>query len=161
MDDEKKAEEVTEDVGSSPDTKAVDKTSSQKPHKFSKEEEAEVQKRVSDILAEKGDKVKPLEGRVKDLEGKTAVLETENKTLKEERLSDMAAKFGLTLENVKEAGLDDPAKIETLANLFGNKGDETSKSLPKTQKVDPGTTDGGGELTDQQKLDKRYPTMKK
>ena len=151
MDEEKEAA-VEKTDESSEKTPAVEKPSSQKPHQFSKEEEAEVQKRVSDILAEKGDKAKDLEGRV-------GVLESENKTLKEERLSSTAERFGLTLEQVKEAGIDDPAKVEALAKLFGKTGDEVPK--PSTQKVDPGTTDGGEELTEQQKLDKRYPTMKK
>ena len=122
-----------------------EKQSSKETLKFSEEDmEKEVKKRVSDVLAKRGDKVLPLEERVKNLE-------TENLVLKEARLKDVAKAYGLTLEQVKEIGLDDPNKVEKLAQLFGKAQEQTKPSdkvEKPTIKPDSGKTIGGtGELT--------------
>lgn len=133
MDDDKKADEVKPDEKSSDDTPAVDKTSSQKPAAFTKEQEAEVQKRVSDIRAERGDKATILEAKVEE---QAKFIEV----MKAAQLATAATKYGLTVEKLKEAGIDDPKKIEAYATLFGKTGDE-HKDDPKP---DSGETVGGG-----------------
>ncbi len=119
------------------------------------EVEKEVQKRVSNILAKRGDKAKTLEERVN-------VLETENKTLKEQRLAETAGKYGLTVEQIQQIGVDNPAKLESLANLFGVKpktaetstttaGTTTSPPTKPVPHADSGKTVGGsGSLTAEQ-----------
>ena len=134
MDEEKKADEVEKDEAkaSSDDTSTVAKPSSQKPE-FTKEQEEAVRKRVSDVLSEKGDKVKPLEAK---LEEQAKFIET----LQVERLEAMATKFGLTVEKLKEAGIDDPKTVEAYATLFGKTGDEKKDDFIP----DSGKTEGGG-----------------
>jgi len=131
VDEEKKADEVTTDDKSSEVTPAVAKPSSQKPE-FTKEQEAEVLKRVSDELAKRGDKAKDLETKLGDA---TKFIDT----LQAERLEASAKKFGLTVEKLKEVGIEDPKKVEAYATLFGKTGD-TLKDDPIP---DSGKTEGG------------------
>ena len=136
MDDDKKAEVEGQDDKSSVVIAEADKQSSPKKREVTDEElETLANKRASDILAKKGDKAKSLEDRVLSLE-------TENKTLKDARLSDVATKYGIPVEKMKEIGIDDPNRIETLAQLFGGKkSDEQSKI---TSTPDPGDISGSG-----------------
>lgn len=148
VDDEKKVQDEKTDVKSPEPSPEADKQSLQKPE-FTKEQEKEVQDRVSAVFAKKGDEVKELEGRLK-------ILESANKTLEDEKFATTATKYGLEVEKLKEAGVTDSSKIEAYANLFGK-----AKVPIVIPKADSGDTSGGGEKTEQQKLDERYPTMKK
>jgi len=103
--------------------------------------EKEVQKRVSDILAKRGDKAKTLEERL-------TILETENKSLKDSHLSATASKYGLTVEQVKQVGVDNPERLEQLAALFGKKNDASTEASPKgvlPKAPDSGKTSGGSD----------------
>ena len=102
--------------------------------------EKEVQKRVSDILAKRGDKAKTLEERL-------TILETENKSLKDSHLSATASKYGLTVEQVRQVGVDNPERLEQLATLFGKTPATSTKAskgiTPKAP--DSGKTSGGSD----------------
>lgn len=133
MDDVKENQDSETDVSS--DKSSDDAKQSSQP-KFTQEDlEREVLKRVSDIQAKRGDKVKPLEERVQ-------TLESENKTLKEAKLKDTATRFGLTVEQVKEAGIDDPSRVEALAKLFGK-----TTALKDDPIPDSNETLGGGKYS--------------
>jgi len=134
VDDEKKVQDEKTDVKSPEPSPEADKQSLQKPE-FTKEQEAEVTKRVSDALSQKGDKVRPLEDRIK-------VLETDNVKLKDKEFATEAGRFGLEVDKLKEAGITDSSKIETYANLFG-KVAEKPKVIPK---ADSGETSGGEDI---------------
>lgn len=108
------------------------KKDSPKTTKFSKEVEAELQKRVSDALSKRGWEAKDLEGRIK-------VLESDNTTLKDEKFTDVAKGYGLEVEKLKEAGITDSSKIEAYAELFG----KTKEQPPIVQEADSGKTSGG------------------
>ena len=138
----------TQDV-SSEKTSVEEKQSSKEPPKFSEEQELEVQKRVSDRLAKRGDKAKTLEDTVKE-QGATI------KQLTDEKLASTATKYGFTLQQVIDAGMTTPEEVEAKAELFGKTEGRTEKPLINP---DSGKTIGGGEKTEEQKLKERYPTM--
>jgi len=124
---EKTQDETTADVSSETSS---EQQSSEATLKFSEEDfEKEVQKRVSDIQAKRGDE------RIS--------LEAENKTLKESILTATATEFGMTLEQVKAVGISDPAKVKAFAEavLSGKKQEQTG---PPSIFTDPGGSAGGG-----------------
>jgi hypothetical protein len=140
-------QEVTSESGS--ETK---KDSSQEELQLPKtleEYRKAIQKNVSDYMAKRGDKAKTLEERVN-------TLESENKALKKSQLEATAKKYNLKVEQVESLGIDDPSKLEAMANLF-TKTTETpttepppaQPSKPVPNKVDSGKSSGGsdGKLT--------------
>ena len=140
MDGEQEVKDGVEDVTSQPQSLKTDKQSPKEPQ-LTPELEKMVEKLAHDRytakLAKDGDKAKTLEERLN-------ALESTNQKLREEKLADTATRYGLTLEQVKEAGIDDPQKVEALANLFG----KARSEVPKPPKVDSGqSSGGGGELT--------------
>ena len=133
MDEEKETTGAKEDVKSSPDTTVADKPSSQKPE-FTKEQEAEVQKRVSDLRAERGEKVPKLEERIK-------TLEEDNATLRDKNLKVIADRYELDVEELKKLGIDNSESVAKFAQLFGKK---EKDELKDDEKPDSGATLGGG-----------------
>jgi NCAIR mutase (PurE)-related protein len=138
VDDAKVTQDVKKDeaVPSSEKSSEVKEQSSQEKSKVSEVDiEKEVQKRVSDVLAKKGDKAKTLEERMQ-------TLEAENQSLKDARLKDMASKLGIDVEQVKKVGITEPEKVEALAKLFGK-----TERQPDA-KPDSGKTLGGVTVPD-------------
>ncbi len=134
-------QEGTQDV-SSEKASVEEKQSSEEPPKFSEEQELEVQKRVSDRLAKRGDKAKTLEDTVKE-QGATI------KQLTDEKLASTATKYGFTLQQVIDAGMTTPEEVEAKAKLFGKtegQAGETKagETTAKKEVVDSGRSAGGG-----------------
>ena len=95
---------------------------------------AQVDKMVEDALKREGGRInKSLEDRVK-------AIEAENQKYRDQALAATAAKYNLTVEQVKDAGIEDPEKVEKFASLFAKQESPEQPSL----KVDSGKTTGGG-----------------
>jgi len=151
VDEEKENQDEKTDVTSPDSSLEKNKPSLQKPE-FTKEQEKEVQDRVAAILAKKGDKAKTLEEQVEE-QGKTI------KSLQADKLKATAERFGLTVEQVSDAGIIEPSKVEALAKLFGKTQESAVKPPLDDPKPDSNVSIGGGELTEEQKLKRRYPKM--
>ena len=93
--------------------------------------QAQADKLVEDALKREGGRIN------KTMEERVNFLETENLTLKDGRLTDAGKEFGLTLEDIKGMGIDNPTKVAEIAAKFG-------KTATPPLKLDPGTTTGGG-----------------
>lgn len=135
VDKEQESPDSKQDEESSEKSSEETKQRSQKVE-ITPELEKEIKRRVSDILAQKGDKAKTLEERV-------AAVEADNQKLRDKVLSDAAAKHGLALDKVKAAGIDTPEKIESLASLFGRSAEQPKIVSLETHKPDGGETSGG------------------
>jgi len=107
---------------------------------------------TEDDLRERGRDNATLTQRRRELdERETRVQEAEEKA----KWNPVIEKYGQEkADKIKAAGLK-PDQVGSIAELLG------TKAPPTIQKADSGETSGGGELTEQQKLDARYPTMKK
>ena len=121
-------QEITSVAGS--DTKEQSSKEPKLPETIAEFNDA-IKKAVSDYASKRGDRTKTLEERVN-------ALETEKKTLVEAQLASTASKYGLTVEQVRSLGIDDPSKIEAVANLFG----QTPKQDVVTERVIPPVDSG-------------------
>ncbi len=104
-------------------------------------------------LAESKRELSDRDERLKLIDGEKA------EATKESSAREIATRLDVDANSlVKLAKLTDGSKeaIEEIASSLPKKG-ETKPSL----KLDPGGVTGGGEKSEQQKLDDRYPTMKK
>jgi len=132
------------DVTPEPEAKPPEakKTTPEKPQKLYTE----------DDLRERGRDNATLTQRRKELdERETRIQEAEEKA----KWNPVIEKYGQDKAGkIKEAGLN-PDQIVSIAELL------EIKVPPKVPTVDSGDTSGGGEKTEQQKLDERFPTMKK
>ena len=79
----------------------------------------------------------------------------------------IAAKHGLEVEELESLGISDPEILERVAEKLATakpkgEGGEVEEETPGEEPIvlDTGETTGGGQLTEQQRLDQRYPTMK-
>ena len=90
------------------------------------------QDRYTEKLAKDGDVAKILEDKV---EKQSEFIQT----LQDERLAETAEKYGLSLDDVKEAGITDPNKIKALAKIFG----KSEGEVVKPPRVDSGANSGG------------------
>ena len=105
--------------------------------------EADVQKRINDAHAVWGREHKAETDEL-------AALRTENAALKRERLADAAKGYGLTIEQVDAAGITDPAKLASLAAMFGKAATSSApapsnpSTPPSPPRTDSGATAGGG-----------------
>ena len=125
--------EVTQDVTTSEKTEATSE-STQKP-KDKVKTEAQL---LSDKKAEEGRTLKALEERLR-------LVETENQILKDNRLADAAEKYGLSMEQVKEIGIDNPERLEKTATTFG-----ALRRASQTFTPDSGKTVGGSRYSESQ-----------
>ncbi len=130
VDEVEKKEDKAKDESSDASSPEV-KQSSQP--KLSADAEAEVKKRVSDILAKKGDEAKTLRAEVDDLKVKEKVRE-------DVRLKEAAERHGLTVEDLTKAGYDNADKVEAGFNLFGGTREPVKEPSPTP---DSGKTMGG------------------
>jgi len=127
-----KDEKADEPVKASPETSPkTDKQSLQKPE-FSKEQEKEVQDRVSAILAKKGDEAVILRSEVD-------TLKAAEKTRQDALLENAATQVGKTVDELAKAGYDTADKVIAAANLFGS----GEKPITATPIPDSGKTLGG------------------
>ena len=106
----------------------VKSTPEKKPETVTK---AQADKMVEDALKREGGRIN------KTMEERLKTLEDENLSLRDERLATVGGEFGLTLEDIKEMGIDDPAKLKEMATKFG-------KTATPPAKFDSGRTVGGG-----------------
>lgn len=88
-------------------------------------------------------------------------------------IATIAAKHGIDQERLEKLGITDPEQLELVAEELVASGKPPETEEEKTAreareaageeglKLDTGEGAGGGELTEQQRLDQRYPTMAK
>lgn len=107
---------------------------------------------TEDDLRERGRDDATLAQKRKDLDEREDKVKESEEKIKWQPVVDKYGEEGAT--KIKGLGLG-PDALTTIAELL------EIKVPPKVQKSDPGTTDGGGELSAEDKLAQRYPTMKK
>jgi len=82
-------------------------------------------------------------------------LDAADATEKEIQIWEIAQKHGVDANALKELNLDTPEQIESVAKAMA-----AGKPVTPIVKPDSGKTTGGGELSEEQRLKERYPTMK-
>ena len=105
---------------------------------------------TEDDLRERGRDDATLAQKRKDLDEREGKIQEKEEKIKWQPVVDKYGEEGAT--KIKGLGLG-PDALTTIAELL------EIKVPPKVQKSDPGTTDGGGKLSDEDKLKQRYPTM--
>jgi len=106
----------------------------------------------------------------KDLARREGLLKTDRAELDKDRgvatIAYIAAKHGLEVERLEKLGISDLEILERVAEEMKpaqpkGKGDEGDEGGEEQLNLDSGEGSGSGEKTEQEKLDDRYPTMKK
>ncbi len=136
MDEVEKTQDKAKDESS--EASSGEKKQSSQP-KLSAEAEVEIQKRVSDKLAKKGDEAKVLREQLDVLLAKDKVRESE-------RLEEVAKRHGYTVEQLTKAGYDTADEVEAAVTFF-KKDTETTKEpapIPDSGKI------MGGSVSDAQ-----------
>ncbi len=111
-----------------------------------------------------------------DMVRREGLLKTGEEALKESQgsasIAIVAAKHGLKTAALEELGITDPEALEKVAVKLAAAGKPPETPEEKTAReakekaeetgleLDPGVNDGSGELTEKERLDARYPTMK-
>ena len=89
-----------------------------------------------------------------------ADIEAANATKKEIQIWEVAQKYGVDANALKELNLDTPEQIESVAKAMSAGKAPKKPGEKETKEPDSGKTKSGGELSDEAKLKARYPTMK-
>jgi len=106
----------------------------------------------------------------KDLARREGLLKTDRAELDKDRgvatVAYIAAKHGLEVERLEKLGISDLEILERVAEEMKpaqpkGKGDEGDEGGEEQLDLDSGDGSGSGEPTEQERLDARYPTMKK
>jgi len=89
-----------------------------------------------------------------------ADIEATNASKKEIEIWEIAQRHGVDANALKELNLDTPEQIESVAKAMAAGKAKKSTDTESDKEPDSLKTKGGGELSDDQKLKARYPTMK-
>lgn len=89
-----------------------------------------------------------------------ADIDAANATKKEIAIWEIAQKHGVDANTLKELNLETPEQIESVAKAMAAGKAPGDTETPPGGEPDSLKTKGGGELSDEQKLKARYPTMK-
>jgi len=126
--------ETTEDKSSQASEQK--EQSSTKPALTEEDVNKRAQQIASDILSKRGDKAKTLEDRVKELEER-------NKMLVDKQLEAAAQKYNMTIEDVRDIGIDNPEQLDKVGAKISAALGKTQEQTKQTFRVDSAKNVGG------------------